>query len=159
VTSARLLRFWFMAAGANPTRSPKRGGHAWGGVMTGGIRLPATVNRALHKRAPCDGEHNLPLLLAALVKPPQNVPAFCWPLTIQLVKPRTTPQKAEPSAFAKDFFYSLNERVSCLIDPRWLHGLDGNCGRRLSRPCRSHIGCYVNIRWARTAWIEITIHS
>jgi hypothetical protein len=68
-------------------------------------------------------------------------------------------KKADPSAFAKDFFYSLNERVSCLIDPRWLEGLGGNCGRRLRRPCRSHIGCYVNIRWARTAWIDITIHS
>jgi hypothetical protein len=86
-------------------------------------------------------------------------PRFAGRSPIQLVKPRTTPQKAEPSAFAKDFFYSLNERVSCLIDPRWLDGLGGNCGHRLRRPCRSHIGCCVNIRWARTAWIEITIHS
>ena len=33
MTSARLLRFWLMAAGANPTRSPKRGGK--GVVVTG----------------------------------------------------------------------------------------------------------------------------
>jgi Protein of unknown function (DUF3768) len=53
----------------------------------------------------------------------------------------------------------LNEQVSCLIDARWLDGLGGNCGRRLRRPCRSYIGCYVKFGWARTAWIDITIHS
>jgi hypothetical protein len=63
VTSARLLRFWLMAAGANPTRSPKRGGHACGGVMTGGIGLPLlTMHYTSEPR--CAGEHNLPLLLA-----------------------------------------------------------------------------------------------
>ena len=83
MTSARLLRFWLMAAGANPTRSPKRGGHACGGVMTGGIGLPS-VNHALHKRAPVCWRAQFAAFARvsrALVKPPQNVPAFCWPLT------------------------------------------------------------------------------
>ncbi len=53
----------------------------------------------------------------------------------------------------------MNERVSCLIDSRWLDGLRGNCGRRLRRPCRSHVACYVNVWWTGTAWIEIIISS
>jgi len=36
---------------ANPIRSPKRGGHGWGGVMTGGVGFSYHVNHALQERA------------------------------------------------------------------------------------------------------------
>jgi hypothetical protein len=69
---------------------------------------------------------------------------------------KITQSEETVSVFAKDFLYFLNKWV--LVD-RGRLARGSNCGRRLRRPYRSHIGWYVNVRWARrTAWIEITVH-